>query len=255
MIHPTAIVHPNANIAATAEIGPFCIVGEHVSIGAGSKLLAQVVVNGYTSIGEETIVHPFASLGASSQDRKASDEIAYTTIGDRTVIREYASVHRATGEGEVTSIGNDCLLLAYAHVAHNCRVGNGVTMSNLAQLAGHVTVEDYAGIGGTAGIHQFVRIGAYSFVGGYTKMVRDLPPYFLAEGNPAEVYGLNSPGLRRHAFTADVLSDLKDAYKTIYRSDRNISQAVVALKETVKTDAGRAVLAFVEAESPRGIMK
>jgi len=255
MIHPTAIVHPNANIAATAEIGPFCIVGEHVSIGAGSKLLAQVVVNGYTSIGEETIVHPFASLGASSQDRKASDEIAYTTIGDRTVIREYASVHRATGEGEVTSIGNDCLLLAYAHVAHNCRVGNGVTMSNLAQLAGHVTVEDYAGIGGMAGIHQFVRIGAYSFVGGYTKMVRDLPPYFLAEGNPAEVYGLNSPGLRRHAFTADVLSDLKDAYKTIYRSDRNISQAVVALKETVKTDAGRAVLAFVEAESPRGIMK
>ena len=255
MIHPTAIVHPNANIAGTAEIGPFCIVGEHVSIGAGSKLLAQVVVNGHTTIGEETIVDPFASLGASSQDRKASDEIAYTTIGDRTVIREYASVHRATGEGEVTSIGNDCLLLAYAHVAHNCRVGNGVTMSNLAQLAGHVTVEDYAGIGGMAGIHQFVRIGAYSFVGGYTKMVRDLPPYFLAEGNPAEVYGLNSPGLRRHAFSADVLSDLKDAYKTIYRSDRNISQAVVALKETVRTDAGRAVLAFVEAESPRGIMK
>ncbi len=255
MIHPTAIVHPNANIAATAEIGPFCIVGEHVSIGAGSKLLAQVVVNGHTTIGEETIVHPFASLGASSQDRKASDEIAYTTIGDRTVIREYASVHRATGEGEVTSIGNDCLLLAYVHIAHNCRVGNGVTMSNLAQLAGHVTVEDYAGIGGMAGIHQFVRVGAYSFVGGYTKMVRDLPPYFLAEGNPAEVYGLNSPGLRRHAFSAEVLSDLKDAYKTIYRSDRNISQAVIALKETVKTDAGRAVLAFVEAESPRGIMK
>ena len=255
MIHPTAIVHPSANIAATAEIGPFCIVGEHVSIGAGSKLLAQVVVNGHTTIGEETIVHPFASLGASSQDRKASDEIAYTTIGDRTVIREYASVHRATGEGEVTSIGNDCLLLAYVHVAHNCRVGNGVTMSNLAQLAGHVTVDDYAGIGGMAGIHQFVRIGAYSFVGGYTKMVRDLPPYFLAEGNPAEVYGLNSPGLRRHAFSADVLSDLKDAYKTIYRSDRNISQAVISLKETVKTDAGRAVLAFVEAESPRGIMK
>jgi len=255
MIHPTAIVHPNANIAATAEIGPFCIVGEHVAIGAGSKLLAQVVVNGHTTIGEETIVHPFASLGASSQDRKASDEIAYTVIGDRTVIREYASVHRATGEGEVTSIGNDCLLLAYVHVAHNCRVGNGVTMSNLAQLAGHVTVDDYAGIGGMAGIHQFVRIGAYSFVGGYTKMVRDLPPYFLAEGNPAEVYGLNSPGLRRHAFSADVLSDLKDAYKTIYRSDRNISQAVSSLKETVKTDAGRAVLAFVEAESPRGIMK
>ena len=255
MIHPTAIVHPSADVAGTAEIGPYCIVGEHVKIGEGSKLLAHVVVNGHTTIGEETVIHPFASVGASSQDRKATDEIAFTTIGNRTVIREYASIHRATGEGETTSIGDDCLLLAYAHVAHNCRVGNGVTMSNLAQLAGHVIVEDHAGIGGMAGIHQFVRIGAYSFVGGYTKMVRDLPPYFLAEGNPAEVYGLNSPGLRRHAFPADVLADLKDAYKTLYRSDRNISQAALALKETVKTDAGRAVLAFVEAESPRGIMK
>jgi UDP-N-acetylglucosamine acyltransferase len=257
VIHPSAIVHPSAKVSRSADIGPFCVVGEHVAIGARSALLAHVVVTGRTTIGEDTTIHSFCTIGAPSQDRKADEgEIAYTTIGSRTVIREYASIHRGTADaGGVTSVGDDCLLLAYTHVAHNCRLGNSVTMSNLAQLAGHVVVEDYAVIGAMSGVHQFVRIGSYAFVGGYAKIGRDLPPYFLADGNPPEVYGLNSVGLRRAGFSRDVLTELKEAYKTIYRSEKNTSQAVAELRETVKTEEGRTLLAFLEAGSERGILK
>lgn len=254
-VHPTSIVHPGARIAEDAEIGPYCLIGENVVVGPRTKLLSHVVVNGHTTIGEDTTIYPFCTIGLPSQDRKASEELAYTTIGNRTTIREYASIHRATGEGEVTSVGDDCLLLAYVHIAHNCRVGNGVTMSNLAQLAGHVIVEDHAGFGGVSGTHQFVRVGRYSFVGGLTKLTRDVPPFFLVEGNPARVYGLNSVGLRRAGFPADQLSELKECYKIMYHSDKNTSQALAALKEIVKTDAGRHLVAFVEAESARGILK
>lgn len=255
MIHSTAIVHPSAHIGKNAEIGPYCLVGEHVSIGVRTNLLAHVVVNGHTTIGEDAVIHPFCSVGATSQDRKASDEISYTTVGDRTILREGVSIHRATGEGATTSVGNDCLLLAYSHVAHNCRIGNNVTISNLAQIAGEVVIEDFAGVSGMAGIHQGVRVGAYAFVGGFTKLVRDLPPFLLAEGNPAQVYGLNSVGLRRRGFTAAALTELKEAYKTIYRSGRNVRQAIEVLREGVATDEGRLLLAFLEAPSQRGVMK
>jgi len=256
VIHPTAIVHPSANIGKAVEVGPYCVVGEHVTLAAGAKLLAHVVVNGRTTIGQDAVIHPFSSIGAPSQDRKAElDEISYTTIGDRTVIREYVSIHRGTGHDSVTSVGSDSLLLAYVHIAHNCRIGNFVTMSNLAQLAGQVVVEDYAGIGGMAGIHQGVRVGKYAFVGGYAKIGRDVPPYFLTDGNPPAVYGLNTVGLRRHGFSRETFAELKEAYKIIYRSERNVSQAVAALRETVKTDEGRALLAFLEADSERGILK
>jgi UDP-N-acetylglucosamine acyltransferase len=256
MIHPTAIVHPNATIEKSVEIGPYCIVGENVTIGAGASLLAHVVVNGRTSIGAGTVIYPFASIGAPSQDRKAAiDEAAYTTIGERTIIREYVSIHRGTGPDSVTSVGSDTLLLAYVHIAHNCRVGNFVTMSNLAQLAGQCVVEDHAGIGGMAGLHQGVRIGRYAFVGGYAKIARDVPPFFLADGNPSSVYGLNAVGLRRHGLSRESLAELKEAYKIIYRSEKNLSQAVDALRATVSTDEGRALLAFLEADSERGILK
>jgi len=257
VIHPSAIVHPNASISRSADIGPFCVVGEHVTIAAGATLFAHVVVTGRTTIGEETMIHSFCTIGAPSQDRKADEgEIAYTTIGSRTVIREYTSIHRGSADaGGVTSVGDDCLLLAYTHVAHNCRIGNSVTMSNFAQLAGHVVVEDNAVIGAMSGVHQFVRIGRYAFVGGYAKLGRDLPPYFLADGNPPEVYGLNAVGLRRAGFSREALTELKEAYKTIYRSEKNTSQAIAALRETVKTDEGRTLLAFLEADSERGILK
>jgi UDP-N-acetylglucosamine acyltransferase len=256
VIHPTAVVHPNANIAKYVEIGPYCVIGEHVSIGAGAKLLAHVVVNGRTTIGADAVIYPFASIGAPSQDRKAEvDEVSFTTIGERTVIREYVSIHRGTGHNSVTSVGDDSLLLAYVHIAHNCRIGNFVTMSNLAQLAGQVVVEDHAGIGGMAGVHQGVRVGQFAFVGGYTKVGRDVPPFFLTDGNPPAVYGLNSVGLRRHGFSKEALAELKEAYKIIYRSERNVSQAVAALRETVKTEEGCSLLAFLEAPSERGILK
>jgi UDP-N-acetylglucosamine acyltransferase len=254
-IHPTAIVHPSAVIGPDSEIGPFCIVGEHVTIGESTKLLANLVVNGFTTIGDGCTFYPFSSIGTASQDRKYEGEQAYTTIGNRTVIREYCSINRATGEGEVTSVGDDCLLLAYVHIAHNCRVGNGVTMSNLAQLAGHVVVEDNANIGGMAGTHQFLRIGAYSMVGGATKLTRDVPPFFLVEGNPAQVYGLNSVGLRRAQFPPETVAELKECYKIMYRSGRNLSQAIVSLKDFVQTDEGRRLVAFIEAPSERGILK
>src|SRR5579875_3438572 len=222
-IHPLAIVHPNAVIGPGSEIGPFCVIGEHVRIGARSRLLAHVVVNGHT------------------------------TIGDRTVIREYVSIHRASGKGETTSVGEDCLLLAYVHIAHNCKIGKGVTMSNLAQLSGHVIVEDYATIGGAVGVHQFVRIGRNSMVGGCSKIVRDCPPYFLTEGNPAKVWGINAVGLRRAGFDGKTTSELKEAYKLIYRSDMNMSQALEALRAMVQTEPGRHLVAFIEAPSDRGI--
>ncbi len=255
MIHPTAIVHPNAQIERGAEIGPFCLVGENVKVGTASVLQAHVVVNGWTTIGEGCQIYPFATIGSPSQDRKYRGERAYTTVGDRTIIREYVSIQRGTGEESVTSVGDDCLLLAYVHIAHNCRIGNNVTMSNLAQLAGHCEVGDGAGIGGMVGMHQFVRVGKYGFVGGYSKIVRDVPPFFLVEGNPAKTYGLNSAGLRRAQFTSEQVAELKSCYKLIYRSERNLSQAIEEIRNTVKTEPGHELLAFLEAESTRGILK
>jgi UDP-N-acetylglucosamine acyltransferase len=255
MIHSTAIVHPNAKIARGVEIGPYCLVGEHVSIGKGTLLQAHVVVNGWTTIGEDCEIYPFASIGASSQDRKYHGERAYTHIGSRTVLREYVSVHRATGEEQVTQIGDDCLLLAYVHIAHNCILGNGVTMSNLAQLAGHVEVSDYVTIGGQAGVHQFTRIGRYAMVGGASKITKDVPPFFLIEGNPAEPYGLNSVGLRRAGFSVDERNEIKKFYKILYNPKLNVSQAVEAMKAEALSDPGRELIAFLESPSQRGILK
>ncbi|HEY1655427.1 MAG TPA: acyl-ACP--UDP-N-acetylglucosamine O-acyltransferase [Candidatus Tumulicola sp.] len=255
MIHSTAIVHPGAEIGRQAEIGPFCVVGEHVSIGARTVLQAHVVVNGWTEIGQDCHVYPFATIGAASQDRKYSGERAFTRIGSRTILREYVSIQRATGHDEVTSVGADCLLLAYVHVAHNCSLGDGVTMSNLAQLAGHVEVGDYATIGGQAGVHQFTRIGRYAMIGGASKLTKDVPPFFLIEGNPARPYGLNSVGLRRAAFTPSERNEIKKFYKILYDPKLNVSQAIELIKAEVATDPGREILAFLESPSERGVLK
>ncbi|MGH7755957.1 MAG: acyl-ACP--UDP-N-acetylglucosamine O-acyltransferase [Vulcanimicrobiaceae bacterium] len=255
MIHPTAVVDPRATIGEGAEIGPFCVIGEHVTIGPGTRLLAHVVVSGHTAIGAQSVIHPFCSIGAPSQDRKYQGEVSYTKIGDRTILREYISVHRATGEGQITSVGDDTLLLAYVHIAHNCRVGNHVTMSSTSQLAGHVTIEDFANVGGMTGIHQFVRVGAHAMVGGISKITRDVPPYFLIEGNPAKPYGLNSVGLRRSEFTPEIVSELKDCYKLLYRSGYTMSQAIDAMRERVESEPGRHLLAFISGPSERGIVK
>lgn len=255
MVHATAIVHPNANIARGVEIGPYCIVGENVSIGTGTVLQAHVVINGWTHIGEDCLIYPFATVGAASQDRKYHGERAFTRVGNRTVLREYVSIQRATGEGEVTAVGDDCLLLAYVHVAHNCMLGNGVTMSNLAQLAGHVEVGDFTTIGGQAGVHQFTRIGRYAMIGGASKLTKDVPPFFLIEGNPAQPYGLNSVGLRRAGFTVDERNEIKKFYKILYNPKLNVSQAIDTMKAEAISDPGREIIAFLEAGSQRGILK
>lgn len=255
MIHPTAIVHPKAEIGRQAEIGPYCIVGEHVSIGARTVLQAHVVVNGWTHVGEDCQIYPFATIGAASQDRKYGGERAHTRIGNRTVLREYVSIQRATGHDEVTAVGDDCLLLAYVHIAHNCVLGNGVTMSNLAQLAGHVHVGNFATIGGQAGVHQFTRIGRYAMIGGASKLTKDVPPFFLVEGNPARPYGLNSVGLRRAAFSVSERNEIKKFYKILYNPKLNVSQAVETMRAEAATDPGREIVAFLESPSERGVLK
>jgi UDP-N-acetylglucosamine acyltransferase len=255
MIHPTAIVHPSAQVGRHAEIGPYCIVGEHVSIGARSVLQAHVVVNGWTEIGADCQFYPFATIGAASQDRKYTGERAFTRIGSRTIVREYVSIQRATGHDEVTAVGDDCLLLAYVHIAHNCVLGNGVTMSNLAQLAGHVEVGDFATIGGQAGVHQFTRIGRYVMIGGASKVTKDVPPFFLIEGNPAQPYGLNSVGLRRAGFTVDERNEIKRFYKHLYNPKLNVTQAIEAMRAEVSTPPGREIIAFLETPSERGVLK
>ena len=242
-------------MARGVDIGPYCLVGENVSIGKGTVLQAHVVVNGWTTIGEDCEIYPFATIGATSQDRKYAGERAYTKIGNRTVLREYVSVQRATGEDQVTQVGDDCLLLAYVHIAHNCILGNNVTMSNLAQFAGHVEVADFATIGGQAGVHQFTRIGRYAMVGGASKITKDVPPFFLIEGNPAEPYGLNSVGLRRAGFTVSERNELKKFYKILYNPKLNVSQAVEQMKAEASSDPGRELIAFLEAPSQRGILK
>jgi UDP-N-acetylglucosamine acyltransferase len=255
MLHPTAIVHPGAELGKQCEIGPYCIVGENVSIGARTILQAHVVVNGWTQIGDDCLIYPFSTVGAASQDRKYAGERAFTRIGNRTILREYVSIQRATGQDEVTSVGDDCLLLAYVHIAHNCVLGNGVTMSNLAQLAGHVEVADCVTIGGHTGIHQFTRVGRHAMVGGMTKLTKDVPPFFLVEGNPCQPYGLNSVGLRRAAFTPEERNEIKKFYKLLYNPKLNVSQAIAAMKAEVSTGPGREIIAFLESPSERGVLK
>ena len=255
MLHSTAIVHPGAEIGSNVDIGPYCVVGEHVSIGARTGLQAHVVVNGWTQIGEDCLIFPFSTVGAASQDRKYIGERSYTRVGNRTILREYVSIQRATGAEEVTAVGDDCLLLAYVHIAHNCILGNGVTMSNLAQLAGHVNVGDYVTIGGQTGVHQFTRIGRHAMVGGMSKCIKDVPPFFLVEGNPCEPYGLNSVGLRRAEFTAEERAEIKRFYKLLYNPKLNVSQAIEAMKLQVATERGREIIAFLEAPSQRGVLK
>jgi UDP-N-acetylglucosamine acyltransferase len=255
MLHPTAIVHPAAEIGKGVEVGPFCVIGEHVSIGARSVLQAHVVLNGWTEIGEDCLLYPFSTVGAASQDRKYQGERAFTRVGNRTILREYVSIQRATGHDEVTAVGDDCLLLAYVHIAHNCILGDGITMSNLAQLAGHVHVGDYVTIGGQTGVHQFTRIGRHAMVGGMSKCIKDVPPFFLVEGNPCQPYGLNSVGLRRAEFTAEERAEIKRFYKLLYNPKLNVSQAIEAMKLQVATEPGREIIAFLEAPSQRGVLK
>ena len=253
-IHPTAIVHPGAELSRGVEIGPFCLVGENVKLGEGTRLLANVVVNGHTIIGKQCEFHPFTVIGATSQDKKYRGEISHVRIGDRNVIREFVTIHRGTGEGSDTVIGNDNHLLAYVHIAHNCRVGNHVVMSNSVQLAGHVLVEDFAGIGGMVGVHQFVRIGRMAFIGGFSKLAQDVPPYFMIQGNPGSVRGLNVEGMKRRGVSKEAVNELKEAYRLLYRSEDRRESVLGSLRRSLTTVEGKQLVEFLGQPTDRGIV-
>jgi len=254
-IHPTAIVDPSAVVGEGTEIGPYCVVGPEVLLGEHCHLMAHVTLAGPTRIGNGNRIYPYCSIGQRSQDLKYVGEPTYLEIGDRNTFREFCTVNRGTAPGSKTTIGNDGNFLAYAHVAHDCVVGNHVIFSNNGTLAGHVIVEDHAVIGGLTGIHQFCRIGQYAITGGCTKIVQDVPPFMIADGNPAEVRGINQVLLERQGFAPEEIRLLREAYKLIYRSNLNTSQALEAIRRDLpETPSLIAVISFIAA-SKRGIVR
>lgn len=235
-IHPTAIVDSKAQLAADVEVGPYAVIGPDVKIGEGTVVQAHAYVSGHTTIGKRCEIFPFACVGTKTQDLKYhAGDVTYVEVGDETVLREFSTVHLGTKPGEVTRVGNNCLVMAYCHIAHGCVVGNHVIMSNVATLAGEVVVEDYAVLGGMAGIHQFCRVGTHAMVGGATKVRQDCPPYMVVDsvGADLRVVGPNIVGLQRCGFSAEVRAALKEAYKLIYREGLNRTQALERIKYEV----------------------
>lgn len=229
-LHATAIVHPKAQIGAGCHIGPYCVIGEHVVLGEGCRLHSHVVIDGHTTLGRENQLYPFASIGLQTQDLKWRGGITRTEIGDRNTFRESVTVHSATREGDATVIGSDNHILAYAHVAHDVRLGNHIVMSNVATLAGHVVVEDHAIVGGLAAVHQFCRIGRMSIIGGCSKVVQDVPPFMLADGNPAKTRTINKIGLDRNGVSEEAQGALKQAFKILFREGLTIGNALARIE-------------------------
>ncbi len=252
-IHQTAIVHPRAEIGRDVRIGPYAIVGEHAKINDNTIIHPHAVVDGFTTIGEFCEIFPGAVVGLRCQDLKYGGEKTYVRIGDRTVIRECVTVNASTGEGSATVIGEDCYLMAYSHVGHNCRLGSGVIMANLASLAGHILIEDKALLGGLVGIHQFVHVGTLSMIGGLSKVNQDVPPYSLSDGVPCSVVDINAVGLRRHGFSLETRNIIRRAFKILFKSGHATSRAVEIVKSDLpQTPEVLHVLDFI-ARSERGI--
>jgi len=225
-IHPTAIVHPGARLAEGVEVGAYSVIGEHVSVGKGTRIASHVLVEGWTTIGERNHIFPFSSVGTPPQDIGYKNEETYLIIGNDNVIRECATIHRATTkEDRKTEIGNGNFLMAYSHVAHDSKLGNHIIMANSVALGGHIVIEDYAILGGIVAVHQFVRIGAYAIVGGMTGVSMDIPPYVSASGGRAQLYGLNLVGLKRRGFSDETINTLKKVYKIIFRSGLTLEEA------------------------------
>jgi len=225
-IHPTAIVHPRATLGAGVEVGPYAIIGSDAELGDGCKVGHHATIEGPSKIGPRNEFFPYAAIGFKSQDLKYKGEPTYLEIGADNTFREFSTVHRGTGLAETTIIGNGNLFLAYSHIAHNCIVGNNVIFSNNATLAGHVLVGDHAVISGLSAVHQFCRIGAHSIIGGCAKIVQDVPPYLIADGNPAQLRGVNHVGLERRGFIEEDIKALRRAYRMLADKTLNFSQAI-----------------------------
>jgi UDP-N-acetylglucosamine acyltransferase len=230
MVHPTAVIQPGAQIGAECVIGPFCVIGPHVVLGPGCKLHSHVVIDGHTTIGRENEIFPFASIGLKTQDLKWKGGLTRTQIGDRNTFRECVTINSATGEGEVTTVGSNNHILAYCHLAHNVTLGNHIIMSNVGTLAGHVQVDDHAVIGGLVAIHQFCRVGRMAMIGGCSKVVQDVPPFMLADGNPAQTRTVNKVGLERRGVSEAAQVALKQAYKILFREGLTISNALARVQ-------------------------
>lgn len=233
-IHATAIIHPTAELHGTVSVGPYSIIESGVAIDSGTQVGSHVFIDQYTRIGKDCQIFPFAAIGTAPQDKKFKGEKTEVVLGDGNVIREYVTINRGTpGGGGVTLLGDQNLLMAYTHVAHDCRLGNGIVMANVATLGGHVILGDHSTIGGLAAIHQFARVGAYAYVGGMTGVIQDIPPFVIASGDRAKLFGLNIVGLKRFNFSNEVILALKKTYQLVIRSHLTIQEAMIRVEKEV----------------------
>ena len=254
-IHPSAIIHPLASIGDDCSIGPYCVIGENVTLKKGNKLHSHVVIDGHTEIGVGNEFFPFSAVGLKTQDLKWRGGITWTRIGDRNTFRENVTVHSGTGEGEATLIGSDNYILAYCHIAHNVELGNHVIMSNNGTLAGHVIVEDYAIVGGLSAVHQFCRLGKMSIIGGCSKIVSDVAPYMMVDGNPARTRMPNKVGLERNGISEDGRLAISRLHRLFFRKGLAVSSAIEAIRaELPEFPEIQHFLKFVE-NSSRGITR
>ncbi|MCC6319573.1 MAG: acyl-ACP--UDP-N-acetylglucosamine O-acyltransferase [Gemmatimonadaceae bacterium] len=251
-IHPTAVISPNAVIGSDVRIGAFALVGDHVTIGDGCVIEPRATLERNVRLGTQVIVGSGTIIGGDPQDLKFKGEDTWVEIGDGTRIREYTTINRGTSHSVTTRVGKGCFLMSYVHLAHDCHIGDGVMISNGTQLAGHVTIEDRAILSGLVAVHQFAKIGRHAFIGGCSRVAKDVPPFIKAVGNPVKLYGLNSVGLQRSGFPDDVVRELKRAYRLFFRSELNVSQAMTrARTELRQIPEIEHFLSFLEA-SERG---
>lgn len=254
-IHPTAIVHPDAELGEGVEVGPYSLVAGTVKVGDQTCIGARVTVEGHTILGDECELFTGAVVGSITQDKKYDGGTSYLKIGNRNKIREYVTINPGTKEGSETTIGDDNLIMAYAHVAHDCVIGNRVTLANVATLGGHVVIEDRAIIGGLSAVHQFVRIGALSIVGGCSKVVQDVPPFIMVDGHPAKAYGINSVGLERAGVSKEDKALIKKAFKILFRSGLSVRNAAAKIQEEIPLTSSIETLLIFLKSSERGISR
>ena len=255
-IHPTALIHPKAKIDPSVEIGAYSVIGEHVTIGRDTRISSHVLIEGWTTIGERNQIFPFSSVGTPPQDIGYKNEETELIIGNDNVIRECATIHRATTkEDRKTEIGNNNFLMAYSHVAHDCKLGNHIIMANSVALGGHIVIGDYAILGGIAAVHQFARIGEYAIIGGQSAVTLDIPPYVSAAGNRAQLYGLNLVGLKRRGFTEEAIATLKKTYKVIFRSGLTQDEAFKKVAEEFSSSREAMRLVDFMKSSKRGVTR
>lgn len=256
MIHPTAVVDKRAELGPDVEVGPFAVIEGDVTIGAGTRIGSHVNIFRYTRIGAGCTVHSHAALGGPPQSLRFAGEETWVSIGEKCTIREFVTVHRGTGfGGGLTSVGDENFLMAYTHVAHDCKTGKGVIFANNATLAGHVEVGDYATVGGLSAVHQFSRIGEYAFVGGMSGVAKDIPPYVLASGERVRLFGINKVGLVRRGFSAESVDGLKKAYRIVFRLGLTMNESISRVKASV--EQSREVVRFLEflQTSNRGVAR